>query len=287
MTQTIDFKKAMKVNRATIVGSVTAIDAIDDFNKAQKPVKRGTLTVKVGESELLLQFYFAETYNNGNANASYNIMNEMAIGGVFSFDCSLEENRFAPRDGSGEIAKSYRLRINFINKLRQGDAEGAGFEFGGVVLSPLKEVVKDGEIVRYDIIIGQPKYKIEEGFNSFRFNVDPRNTQLVDAVRDNFKPMDTVKINGHILNEVVITEVTEEALFGEDIVKTYQNSFTFYNISGASRVSDDNIYSEEQINHLIANTKANDAKMLTVATKPAAATNVAKSNADLLGDFFG
>lgn len=287
MTQTIDFKKAMQVNRATIVGAVTAIDMVDDFNKAQKPVKRGTLTVKVGESELLLQFYFAETYNNGNANASYNIMNEMAIGSVFSFDCSLEENRFAPRDGSGEIAKSYRLRINFINKLRQGDTEGAGFEFGGVVLSPLKEVVKDDEIVRYDIIIGQPKYRVEEGFNSFRFNVDPRNTQLVDAVRDNFKPMDTVKINGHIVNEVVITEVTEEALFGEDIVKTYQNSFTFYNIAGASRVSEDNIYSEEQINHLIANTKSNDAKMLTAATKPAAATNTAKSNADLLGDFFG
>ena len=285
MTQ-MNFNNVMKVNRVKVVGPITALNIIDDFDRNQTPIKRGSVTVKVGDSELVLELYMAETYKSGKENSSYKILEGATIGSVFTYDCNLNESKFVPRDGSGELARSYKIRVNFVNKTRNTDVEGATFEYGGIVLSQLKEMTnQEGEVYRLDIMIGQPEDYTDRGLNIFRFNVDPRNTELIQAVRDNFNTLDTVKISGTIVAETTTTEVIEESLFGAPVTKTYQNNFVSYNITGAAVVPENNIYSEEQINHLMQATKEYDATLKAEATAaPKKAAKTAKT-VDPLGWF--
>lgn len=281
-----------KENRVNITGTITAMDIADTFNDNNTPIKRGTVTVKVGESEIVLNIYMSEVYRSGKENKSYTLLNELGVGSFANFSCQLDENKFVP-DGSTDISRSYRIRASFINKPRAGDVEEATFQYGGVVLSPLKEVTnKEGEVYRYDIMIGQPEYRKDDevhltGFNTVRFNVDPRNNNMIEAVRSTLSPLDTVKINGNIVSEITTTQVVEEALIGEGRTITYQNNFTSFNITGAVVVPENQVYSEEQINFLIANTKTADSALKTQPKAAKTAKKTASVKKDPLGDLFG
>lgn len=286
MSQTINFDNVMKINKATINGTVSAINITDDFNKKGTAVKRGNLTVTVGDSDIVVELYMAETYNSGKENSSYKILETLAQGAMYSFDCSLEENKFVPANGTDEIARSYRIRVNFINRMRDFDVEGATFEYGGIVIQPLTEVTnKEGDVVNYNIVIGQPQYYTDRGFNAFRFNVDPRNTNLINAVRENLNRSDTVKIRGEIATTVTQSEVVEEALFGESKARTYQNVFTNFNITGGYSVPENQIYSEEQIASLSQSTKNYENELRNNSQKPASTSKTASVKNDPLGVF--
>lgn len=286
MSQTINFDNVMKINKATINGTVSAINITDDFNKKGTAVKRGNLTVTVGDSDIVVELYMAETYNSGKENSSYKILETLAQGAMYSFDCSLEENKFVPANGTDEIARSYRIRVNFINRMRDFDTEGATFEYGGIVIQPLTEVTnKEGDVVNYNIVIGQPQYYTDRGFNAFRFNVDPRNTNLINAVRENLTRSDTVKIRGEIATTVTQSEVVEEALFGESKARTYQNVFTNFNITGGYSVPENQIYSEEQIASLSQSTKNYENELRNNSQKPASTSKTASVKNDPLGVF--
>ena len=288
MSQTINFDNVMKINKATINGTVSAINITDDFNKNGTAVKRGNLTVTVGDSDIVVEVYMAEVYNSGKENSSYKILETLAQGAMYSFDCSLEENKFVPANGTNEIARSYRIRVNFINRMRDFDTEGATFEYGGIVIQPLAEVNnREGDVVNYNIIIGQPQYYTDRGFNAFRFNVDPRNTNLINAVRENLNRSDTVKVRGEIVTTVTQSEVVEEALFGESQTKTYQNVFTNFNITGGYSVPENEIYSEEQIASLSQSTKNYENELRNNSQKTAPTSKAASVKSDPLGDMFG
>lgn len=284
-------RNSFNVNAFNVIGSVVQID-LTDTSREGVPAAYGTLAVKTDLAEVLINFYQSATYNSGKVNETYNILKNLTQGAIYEFQCSLDENKYVP-PGSSDLVKSYRANLRFINKPREKDVLKSEFEYLGMVTQPIKpRTNQQGDVYAYEIFIGQPHYKAERGLNIFRFNVDPKNTAVLDYVTSNYTSGQTVHISGHMESVQSIVTKEEEVLFGSPVSKTYVNKVDFYYITGGKEVLAEMQFTPEQIKTLAEATKADDLQQknkkvggnsnsgAVASTKPASKTPVNDPFAD-------
>lgn len=266
-------------NRLDVTGPVIQLD-IQDTSYNGTPVVRGKIVVKTDLAEITIDFYQTATYKSGKENNTYRILRDLVVGNIYTFQCTLDENKFVP-SGREEVARSYRANLTFINKPIDSSVHTSSFRFLGIVTRGLQERRnQEGEIYAYEIMVGQPQYKEEKGLNVFRFNV-PVDSPNLEIIQSNYTRGRTVDIAGHIESVMTTVEKEQAVEFGEPVIQTYSNKFDYYFIDTGIQVPEAQVYSDEDIAKLVEATKKAEADLLkgNNTPKPVAAAKVAPTKA--------
>ena len=266
----MEFTKGQMQNYFNLVGKLGSVDIKDGVTKNGVDYIRGTIIVEANDSEFKVTFFEMKTWKNGTmANPKFEEIKSMSNGQLVSFSCSLEENKFAGRDG---IISNEQLTLGFINKPSQTDEPGLTFDIVGVVTSPLKDVMNEkGDLIKHTIKIGQGQYRADQGFSIVELSVNPNQTGAVNYMRDNYTLNKTIRVSGRGSSTIETREVEVETLFGTPNIEIYQNHVTDYVIEGGLEVNDGMIYSEEAIEFLKKATASYEEQLISDSkSKPAA-----------------
>lgn len=249
-------KNELNINRITVIGELVEVDMKTGTASNGKDYVAGDMILKSvikGKEQLTSVGFFAfATTKEGKENKFYNTYSRLSEmeGDRLKVDGEIEENRFYGSKND-EIVSVNRNRAKFINAAKREEEDEVSFEFGGYVVSPLKERLnKDDEIINYEIVLGQKDYSGDKPIY-VKFAVDPDKEKAIEYMQENYEVGTTVKVNGSV---VVVTEEvtkTEETAFGEDNVKTYVNTFRNYYIeNGSQPIEGENEYSHDKIREL-------------------------------------
>ena len=151
----------------------------------------------------------------------------------------------------GQVIHFNEINSGFVNLAKDTDASVATFEYSGYVIKPLHERMnKNEELVAYEIEVGQADYS-GENLRTVRFTVDKNNGKMVNNIQTHYTKNTTISISGEIQYLVTVIEKTEEVMFGDPIVKTFENVLKTYNITGGKQpIVSDQAYTPAQISAL-------------------------------------
>lgn len=262
-----------RINQVTVVGTLSEIERIEGVSAKGVAFLRGKAIISSGNDKYQVEYYSPKTWGSGKENAQYDVIKGLSLDTLVKVTGNLEGNRFHTSDDS--LIVTNRIRVGFFNEPYESDVAGATFDFLGFITQELTETRdKEQNLKGYTFKIAQSRYNADTGLDVVTLNVAPENAAAVNYMRDNYKLGTTVRPSGRIKSTIEITEVREKAVFGEDNVKTYQKNVTEFVVDNSLHVDELEKYTQEEINTLVANTEANDAKTLAdrkAKSKPAAA----------------
>lgn len=243
-----------RTNKIYVVGTLTQVKDTRSGDKNGIPWIAGTAIVSGGDNnEFEFKYYAAEKTQSGKENsrfANYAGL-EDRIGERVKVNGEIR-GRVWYNVAQGQVINFNELSAGFFNTPKPTEEDTATFEYSGFVTKPLHERYnRDEELIGYEIEIGQANYR-GDNMQIVRFFVDNSNPQSVSAIERSYAKGTTVSINGEIHYEVTMEEKIEEVAFGDPIVKTYQNTRKFFEITGGKQpiIEDGMAYTPAQISQL-------------------------------------
>jgi hypothetical protein len=241
-------------NQISIIGTIESINLIKDSSPKVGAYIRGDLVVKVSHPKQMnipVSFFSGAVSTKDNKPRKlYGQLESLRQGQRVSLSVTVGSNKFWDTT-RGQLVKTTRLNLNFINNVSATDVDRADFVFSGFVKESLRELhSKDGELKGYIIQLAQASY---DGLRAevIGFMVDENNRQAINYITNEYTAGKTVKVSGQ-LDYDITTETREEAQdFGSPIVKTFQKSTKNLMITSGSSVSE-GVYEKEDIDKLLA-----------------------------------
>lgn len=255
-----------KLNKVYIVGTLNEVSPRFGTSSNGSEYIAGDFVVQVGEEGdnlIKLSFYSNKLKKDGNPNKKYD--NYAKLEGMKGQRIEVRgelrgREFFKPSDG--QVIFFNEISAGFVNDAKADAADTATFEFVGYVRKPVYERLnKEEKIVGYKIEIGQANYS-ENGLNTITFDISPKLPKVLEGVRSYYGKGTTVYISGQINHQVEQVTVTEEAAFGEPLVKEFTNTYKYLIItSGKEPILNEKAYSKDNIATLEAFYAENLAKI--------------------------
>jgi len=247
-------------NQVIIIGTLESNNLVKDKAATTgKPYIRGNMVIKVTSPKPMsipVTYFAAETTGEGKPRKLYSQLESLQNGQRISITAQIQDNKFwdATR---GQLVKTKRLSVVFINNVKAGEQDKAEFTYSGFVAETLKEVHNnDGELTGYTIKIAQSDYK-DIRAEVITFVVDKNDSRAVRYIEREYTGKKTVKVSG-ILDYDIKTETREEAVdFGAPIVKTYQRNISNLVITSGTSVTE-GVYEPADVDRLIHGDEDND-----------------------------
>lgn len=246
-------------NTVNIIGTIESNNPVIANSPKAGDYIRGDLVVKVNmpkEMSIPLQYFCGVVTKDNKPRKLYKQLVDLKVGSKINLTGKIEDNKFWDVT-RGQLVKTKRLSIVFINPVKVEDKDKAEFTYSGFVVEALKEKLNSEEkLVNYVIKLGQSDYK-ESRAEIVDFVIDPKDTKAVRFIEREYTSGKTVKISG-VLDFDVRTETrTEEVDFGQPIVKTYQRNISNLVITSGLAVSE-NVYEKANIEELLGGDAAHD-----------------------------
>lgn len=248
-----------KENRLNIIGTLESINVVKDTHPKNGAYIRGNMVVKVSypkQMSIPLNFYSNAQTKDGKPRRLYSDLEKLRQGQRISISGSIGDNKFwdATR---GQLVKSKRLNIAFINAVGASDQDRADFSYSGFVKETIKELHDaEGNLNGYSVKLAQANYN-DTRAEVISFNIDPNNSQAIRYIESEYTSGKTVKISGELDYDIISETRTEEVAFGKPIVKTFQRNISNLIITGGSSVSEGH-YERADIDNLLAADAADD-----------------------------
>lgn len=248
-------------NIVTIIGTLESNNMTRDNDKgtARTPLVKGNLVIKVTSPKPMsipINYYVKSIANAGTPRKLYGQIETLKQGQRINIQANIRDNKFWD-ESRGQLVRTKRLELTFINAVKDGEADRADFSFSGYVSEPLKEVhSRDGELTGWALKLAQANY-LKEHAEVITFNVDPNDQRAISYIKSEYTKGKTVKVSG-LLDFDVKTETVEQAVdFGQPIVKTYQRTISNLVISSGVSVTE-GVYEIADIDRLNDGDLAND-----------------------------
>lgn len=255
-----------KENRIDVTGIVESIKVVKDTSDKVGPYIRGDLviTAKVGKTmNIPIPFFAAYKTKAGKVRKLYTQLENLQQGARINVVGSIEDNKFWDQ-ARGQLVKTKRLRLNFINDARNEDPDKAEFVYSGFVTAPLQEKFnKNGDSIGFEIGIAQATYDNSRAMNVF-FQVDGSNSKAINYITNEYTPATTIKVNGSLDFDIETVTIEEQVDFGKPIIKTYQNRTSNLMIE-SGKVMTEEVYERDVIDQLLAADKEDDQEVQTEA----------------------
>lgn len=263
-----------ETNRINLVGTVTDVKVEPKISKNGKDFVSGSITVDVNDSAYEAHFFSMKLKKDGTVSSQYNsyLTLDKMIGKRVRVTGSFDQTEVP---ANGALQKGTRLKASFINVLNDSSVEdGATFSISGFISEGLKAVYEsDGATIKdYVITIAQPSYDLSY-LQLFRLNVNPKNTQAVEAIDTRFTVGTTCSFEGVIDYKIQNNQVEIANDFGPATTRSFQNSVKRYEI--ISGLLSDNEYTQEEITDLMNKTQARDTEQLKLRAAVPASTQAA------------
>lgn len=230
------------------------------------------------DCEFEIQFYTNQLTKDGKQSklyTSYSKLGEL-VGKKVEITGELRENRFFSKNGN-QMASAQVISGRFVRGVAESTEDEASFEFGGFVVDALKEKTnKDGEIYRYDLVLGQANYN-GDMMGRYTFHVSPVDVEIVRGVQK-YQIGETVFVHGNLrfYVEKVTSTINNEGGFGEAVTRTYTNRQSNYFVTGGSapiKDAEKGMYGSDIIRNLVSAYKARDVEIADKAKEGASGEN--------------
>lgn len=223
------------------------------------------------DCEFDVSFYTNQLTKDGKQSQLYTSYSKMKdlVGKKVEVSGEIRENRFFSKNAK-QMVSSQQLSGRFIRGVAESTANEASFEMAGFVVDSLKEKQnKDGDIYRYDLVLGQSNYG-GDMMGRFTLHINPTDVEIVRGVQK-YQVGETVFVHGILRHyvEKKEVEVNNEGGFGEAVVRTYTNRQSNYFITGGSAPiieADKGKYPSDVIRNLCNEYKARDVKLAEEAS---------------------
>lgn len=227
-----------KINDFKITGVIKATKDLESkTSKGNEEYLSGVVTIETcvnGETSLFdIEVYQKKLTKDGKPSVLFDTYLGLAnkVGQKYTVNGSITENRFFDKKSS-QLASAYKLAGKWFNPAKVGEPDCATFTFSGFVNKGLTErKSKDGNIICYDIEIGQASYN-DDKCAIYKFQIDPSNAGVYNGIANNWQIGATVKFSGKLSCIVEQKTVEEKSGFGESVVKTYVNTTKRFWITG-------------------------------------------------------
>ncbi len=273
---------ALKTNNVKIVGRVASVNLKEGKKKTNgQGYISGTVTLNslIGgeKKEFEINLYANETTKEGKPNqlyVSYSKLSEL-VGKKVEISGELRENRYFSTNAK-QLVSAQQIAGRFVRGVSDTTEDLATFELGGFIVSELvQKTNKNGEIYRYDIVLGQGNYN-NTNMSMFTLHVRPTDVEIINGLKGQYHAGDTVVLNGQLdwIIQTVVRE-SDNVGFGSGAVHTFTNRQRNFWISGGSVVIKDaekGAYDQEIIRTLIAAYKAHDVELANAAPSDGGST---------------
>jgi len=274
-----------RMNKVYVIGTLIQIKDTREGEKNGIPWMAGTAVVKSGPNDFEFKYYSSAKTSEGKDNSRYANYQSLAARVDERVKISGElSGRVWYNEGQGQMINFNELGAGFFNTPKPTEDDVATFEYSGFVVKTIHERMdKDGEeLLAYEMEIGQANYQ-GDNMQIVKFTVEKDNMNIFNAIQGAYHKDATVQVSGVIHYIVVEEEKIEEVMFGDPIVKKFQNTRKSFVITGGKApMTDEGIaYSAAQISKLNSayinycnevEKKAKDKTVATVST-PAVQAN--------------
>lgn len=246
-------------NKVEIIGTLESINTVKDTSPKSGAYIRGNLVIKVSSPKVMnipLNFYVAAVTKDNKPRKLYSQIDALKQGQRINITGQIQDSKFwdATR---GQLVKTKRLSVNFLNPVHSEDADKAEFTYSGFVKEGLRETHdKDGNLIGYSIKLAQATYDNGRA-QIVDFMVDMNDSRAVRYIQTEYTGGKTVKVTGQ-LDYDIRTETREEAQdFGKPIIKTFQRNISNLIITGGVSVTE-GVYEEADRTMLLNGDAADD-----------------------------
>jgi len=279
-------------NKTTIQGTLVENNLELLNNEQLGTFISGDLVVRVGESDIKVNFFAKELKKDGGFNKIHK-----SLIGVMTYPSIASDGvgvKVSITGGSISVNDFYtdelehisysELKSNFVKKSTKNYKEENIFEFEGLVRRVYDEVKEDAETGRLAIEVVGVNYA--ESALPVIFVVEKESA--INYIRAYYAPGKTVKVNGNIVFSTEKVSKTEESAFGEPIIKEYDKVTKDFVITAGTQPYDENEYTAEDAkvimenrNIMLEGKKADKVKKLAgnSAAKPSTGKPVDKKGA--------
>ena len=150
-----------KENKIEIIGTLESISRETKTTEKLGTYVRGDMVIKVVAPTTMnipISFFCKQLTNEGKPRKLFDQLNGLTVGQRINITGQIQDNKFWST-ASGDLVKTKRLGINFINAVRDTDRDKAEFVFSGFVYEPLKERYdSEQNLLHYSIKMAQEKY---------------------------------------------------------------------------------------------------------------------------------
>lgn len=274
----MDTNNLFRENAFEVVGTLKSADIRTGNRKSdgQEYVSVDAVvesSLKGETNEFEINFFSNKLTREGKENQLFVTYNKMKnfIGKKVSISGDIRESRFKSIK-TNQMVSSQKLNGRFIRSAADGTPDKATFTLGGfIVKTPVEKTDKDGNVYRYDVVLGQSNFN-GDNMSMYTLHIDPSDRPIIAGV-EGYEIGNTVRLNGDLnfINRVV-TQESEDTSFGSGTVRTFTNRIHNYFIKGGSNPIDgDSAYSDEVIKTLINAYKARDVELAGVGDNKSAA----------------
>lgn len=240
------------VNKTYVVGTLKDVE-IREGESDRGTYMAGKFKVAVSEENIVEHTFFSYEMTQNNTISSryrnYQGIKDME-GQRVKVTGSINSRAFYS-SREGQVIHFNEVSTSFVNIAKDTDENTSTFEYSGYVIKPLHERNdKEGNLVSYEIEVGQADYK-GENLVLVKFSVNPDMGAMVNSIQEHYTKNTTISIVGEIKHRVSIVEQKVEVMFGEPTVKHFENVIKTYEITGGKEpIMTDAAYTQAQIKKL-------------------------------------
>lgn len=272
--------EVLKTNSFRIVGTLVSEDLKEKTSeKTGNQFISGSIivqsTIDGKKNEFSVDLYSNKMTKDGAPNKMYEsyVALKDLINKKIEVTGSIGEDRYYSTT-TNQMVSRQSLRGRFVRGVVDTTEDSSEFTVGGFIVSELVEKKrKDETVYAYELTLGQANYREDQAM-MLRLQVRPEDAEIIRGIQKTYKIGDTVVLNG-TLNFIVetVTQTIENA-FGAPTIRTYQNRYSSYNITGGSNPITDveqGAYTRDLINSLVSAYKAKDVELKAAADNASAA----------------
>ena len=239
------------LNKTYVVGTLKNVE-IREGEKDNNKYIAGKFAVQVSEKNFVQHTFFTfEKTKKGQASKRYsNYMTlERLENSRVKVTGSINSREYYVAN-DGQVVHFNEVNTGFINPAKDTDENTSTFEIAGYVIKPLHERNnKEGELISYEMVIGQADYKND--LAKIKLTVNLENGAMIEAVQNNYVKNATISVLGEIRHETTPRTETVEVMIGDPVIKHFTDVIKTFTITGGKEVIvSDAAYSDKQISDL-------------------------------------
>lgn len=275
------------INTVRIIGTLidSSLEKKSTNATASVPSKTyitGNVSVKTvinGYEQIIdIPAFSNELTKAGAVNKIYKTLDNLSsqIGKRVSVTAQLTESKFV--NDAGQLIKTNRLRLQFINVLSASDTDEdqATFDINGFIVQGLAPVLDaEKNITHYELKIAQPNY-LQKAAEILTLAVDARNQQAIDYITNNYLVNTSVRLNGNVVYEVKTSERTQQVDFGPAKTQVFQRTIKHYFIASGQK-DEVTPYTEDDMKLLKDGALVNDQETLEKKKSSGAVSSASKA----------
>ena len=239
------------LNKTYVVGTLKDVEIREGEKNGNKYIA-GKFVVQVDEKNLVQHTFF--TYElTKKKQTSKRYSNYKALEGMegtrVKVTGSINSREYYVAN-DGQVIHFNEVNAGFINPAKETDQNVSTFEISGYVIKPLHERNnKDGDLISYEMLVGQADYNGRLAKVKLSVNLD--NGAMIEAIQNNYVKDATISVLGEIRHETTQREEKVEVMIGEPIVKHFTDVIKTFVITGGKEVIvSESAYTDAQIKKL-------------------------------------